>query len=218
MANFEKLRVPVSTPNYIWQVDLGSLSEEFQGPVGVIADVEGTLVEWGQTTIDPRLAEWVAEGFDSGRLVVMGLATNRNRGGAAMCERVSEQLSAVLPAERILSERPSTRDRRKPSGYLAFRIMHESIAGLKTHPAGFVIVGDKPSDMFEADAANRRADERFPYATPRINFGFMVERLGSADHPLDKMRFFGRTSIRERATAFRVQATVERPGHPHVSF
>lgn len=215
MANFEKLGIPVYTPRNIWDVNLSKLSERMQGPVGVIADVEGTLVEWGNQVVSPEAIEWADDGFRSGSLAVIGLATNKGMGAGHLCEMVGVQLGSAQDASRILSEHPLTRDRRKPSGYLGSSLMTQTLDRELNVPTGFVIVGDKPSDLFEADAANQISRRGLAPRKARISLGFMVERFGEADHPLDRVRFLRMPSVRDRATAFREQARAAQPIQPY---
>jgi hypothetical protein len=103
-------------------------------------------------------------------------------------------------------EYPLQRSERKPSGILLERILGKI---KDVQPEGYypgkpqiilAMVGDKPSDLKEAQALQHK------YSSVTV-VGFMVEAFGGSDHPLDTV--FG---IRRRATAFRESLEDTTPG------
>ncbi len=110
----------------------------------------------------------------------------------------SDAVTAISPVTPSLGEYPLSRSERKPSGTMSRRLVNRLIESddiwddpKRVVALGLIIafVGDKLSDMREAEALHR---------TGITVVGFMVPRLGNADHPLDTA--FGK---RRKATAAR---------------
>lgn len=190
-----QLSIPVETPGTFCDIDFGRLAQDYGAPVDIVTDLEGTAVAWGIRAEDARLSEDVTDTLIEAthdRTVVGAHAiTNRGgRGGAVLTAMFVDTVDQYAPRLDCFAAYPHRRSERKPSGVLGGRVI--TAITRHRHKSELVIafVGDKFSDLAEAETIHRK------YGIPVV--GFMVERYGPTDHPMDTL--FGK---RRQATAAR---------------
>jgi hypothetical protein len=198
-----KLAIEVEAPASFCDIDFNRMAEHFGGPVDVITDLEGTAIAWGyrpgHAVVSPDVVTTLSDANDAE--VILGAHAMTNRAGAGgralttLFQQVVKTIDATLSS---FGEYPQSRMERKPSGMMSERLIESihwesSLQGVRrqsgTRPT-IAFVGDKLSDMREASMLHEK--------TGIAVVGFMVERYGNTDHPLDTV--FGK---RRKATASR---------------
>lgn len=191
------IRIPIETPASLCDIDFRALASTYQGQVDVITDLEGTVTAWGLHAADAQVGgdiiEALTEATYNGYLRGAHGMTNRGRaGGARLTGMFSRTMEGIAPADQLTCHTayPQFRSERKPHGVMGDRIVTAITRRRLPSEVIIAFVGDKFSDMQEA--------EHIRLATGVTVVGFMVERYGATDHPLDTL--FGK---RQQATAQR---------------
>lgn len=190
-----QLSIPIETPATFCDISFERLAQDYGAPVDIVTDLEGTAVAWGIRAEDARLGEDVTDTLIEAthdRIVVGAHAiTNRGgRGGAVLTAMFVDTVDRYAPRLDCFVAYPHQRSERKPSGVLGGRVAAAITRHRQRSEVVIAFVGDKFSDMAEANTIHERT--KIPVV------GFMVERYGATDHPMDTL--FGK---RRQATAAR---------------
>lgn len=145
-------------------IDFAAWHKE-HGIRAVLFDIDGTLAPWNDPTVDVEVKAALEYARKSG-VAHVGLVSNMNPKHVERLAAVAKQVNAST------YHVPGTPSERKPSPAM----IHAALKKLDVAPKEAGFVGDKVVDVLAA----RRA------GVARIAW---VQRLGSADHPLDKLLY-----------------------------
>jgi CDP-diacylglycerol--glycerol-3-phosphate 3-phosphatidyltransferase len=133
------------------------------GVRAVLFDIEGTLTPWADPQVEERVAIAIKQARKAG-ITHIGLVSNMHPRHGARAEAVAAQVGA--DAWFV----PRARGERKPSPAM----IHTALSGFGVSASDAAFVGDKLVDVLAA----RRA---------RVTRAAWVDRLGTADHPFDRL-------------------------------
>jgi len=131
----------------------------------VLFDIDGTVAPWNDARVDEGVKAALKQARNAG-IMHIGLVSNMS------VRRMKRLLAVVEQTEASTYHVPNNRHERKPSPFM----IHAALKKLDTKPQEAAFVGDKLLDVI---AAQRAGIARVAW----------VERLGSADHPLDRLLY-----------------------------
>lgn len=138
-------------------IDFAALRDS--GITCILFDIEGTLTQWGDTTVHDEIVQCVR----SSGITNIGLVSNMDSSKADRLAVVARQVGATS------YHCPHNRRQRKPRPYMLEACMRE----LGTTPDTTVLVGDKIIDVLAAK------NTRLPYAV-------WLAKLPGRDHWFDR--------------------------------
>ncbi|HEY2003622.1 MAG TPA: HAD-IIIA family hydrolase [Candidatus Saccharimonadia bacterium] len=148
----------------VTDINFRAWHDEF-GIRAVLFDVDGTLAPWGSAHVSTDVVEAVEKARSAG-ITNIGLVSNMSARQMGRIEAIARTLK--LKIYRI----PSKIHERKPSPAM----VHAAMKDMRVEGSGCAFIGDKLVDV----VAGKRAGVR------RIAW---VNRLGTEDHPIDKMLY-----------------------------